>query len=148
MPALSPLDLACMPRASVFDPSVRDTVYSIDELRSLDPAAFFAENWVTEGMRVLLTEAFKRLEGKTASASGVFQLSQSMGGGKTHNLLALGLLALHPEQRAPVMKGFYAPGPLGPVPVVTFSGRKTNTPFGIWGELAEQLGKKEVFKDF
>lgn len=148
MPALPSLEQACTPRPSVFDPTVRDTVYSIDDLRSLDPAVFFAENWVTEGMRILLTEAFKRLEGKTAGASGVFQLSQSMGGGKTHNLLALGLLALHPAHRKPVMKGFYEPGPLGSVPVVTFSGRKTNTPFGIWGELAQQLNKKDVFKDF
>lgn len=148
MPALPLLEHACKPRPSVFDPTVRDTVYNIDELRSLDPGAFFRENWVTEGMRILLTEAFKRLEGKIAGASGVFQLSQSMGGGKTHNLLALGLLALHPAYRMPVMQGFYDPGPLGAVPVVTFSGRKTNTPFGIWGEIAGQLNKKDAFKDF
>lgn len=42
-------------------------------------------------MRILLTEAFRRLERKTTQ--GVFKLTQSMGGGKTHNLLALGLLS-------------------------------------------------------
>ena len=56
---------------------------------------FFAENYITEGMKTLLTEGFRRLEGK--SAQGVFKLTQAMGGGKTHNLLALGLLARHPE---------------------------------------------------
>jgi len=28
----------------VFDPSVRDTVYSIDDLPNIDARAFFAEN--------------------------------------------------------------------------------------------------------
>jgi hypothetical protein len=71
-----------------------------------------------------------------------------MGGGKTHNLIALGLLARHPELRPSVMSGFYQPGPLGRVEVVTFSGRKTDTPFGIWGEIAEQLNKREALADF
>jgi hypothetical protein len=145
---VKPLYQACVPRGWVFDPSVRDTVYDIDDLDQLDPQRFFAENYVTEGMKQLLTEAFKRLEGKSDSASGVFLLSQSMGGGKTHNLLALGLLARHPKWRQPVMGRFYTPGPLGAVRVVTFSGRKTNTPLGIWGEIAEQLNRREVFKDF
>ena len=139
---------ACVPRASVFDRARRDTVYSIDDLGRIDPASFFAENYVTDGMKILLSEAFKRLEGKSVNASGTFLLSQSMGGGKTHNLLALGLLAKHPELRAPVMEGFYQPGPLDAVRVLAFSGRKTRTPFGIWGELAEQRGRRDVLKDF
>jgi hypothetical protein len=145
---LKTLEQACKPRASVFDPSVRDTVYNIDDLNQIDAHQFFAENYATQGMRQLLTEAFKRLEGKSESASGAFLLSQSMGGGKTHNLLALGLLAKTPALRQPVMGEFYQPGPLGAVRVVTFSGRKTNTPFGLWGDIAEQINKKEVFKDF
>ncbi|WP_038039187.1 DUF499 domain-containing protein [Thermorudis peleae] len=142
------LDALCVPRDWVFDPSVHDTVHDIDELDQLDPERFFAENYVTEGMRQLLSEAFKRLEGQTENASGIFLLSQSMGGGKTHNLLALGLLAKYPKWREPVMGSFYKPGPLGSVRVVAFSGRKTNTPYGIWGEIAEQLNRREVFRDF
>lgn len=124
----------CHPRDSVFDPSIRDTVYSIDDLPSINAKAFFAENFVTEGMRQLLTEAFTRLEGKNQSASGAYLLSQSMGGGKTHNLLALGLLARNPALRPEVMGEFYEPGPLGAVRVAAFSGRK-NTTNGIWGEM-------------
>ncbi|MBO9360442.1 MAG: ATP-binding protein, partial [Thermomicrobium sp.] len=138
----------CIPREWVFDPNVRDTVHDIDELDQLDPERFFAENYVTEGMRQLLSEAFKRLEGRTENASGIFLLSQSMGGGKTHNLLALGLLAKYPKWREPVMGSFYRPGPLGSVRVVAFSGRKTNTPYGIWGEIAERLNRREVLRDF
>ncbi len=145
MKALSEL---CNPRASVFDRTRLDTVYNLDDLPLIKPDEFFSENFVTEGMRILLTEAFKRLEGKTASASGTFLLSQSMGGGKTHNLIALGLLAKYPKYRKTVMAEFYKPGDLGAVTVVSFSGRKTSTPFGIWGEIAEQLNRKSVFNDY
>ena len=140
---------ACTPRASVFDPARRDTVLDLTDLVDgrIDPAGFFAENHVTEGMKTLLAEGFRRLEGK--SAQGVFKLTQAMGGGKTHNLLALGLLAKHPEHRAGVMGGFYAPDPdLGPVRVVAFSGRESDAPLGIWGVVAGQLGRKEQFNDY
>ncbi len=140
---------ACTPRASVFDPARRDTVLDLTDLVDgrIDPAGFFAENHVTEGMKTLLAEGFRRLEGK--SAQGVFKLTQAMGGGKTHNLLALGLLAKHPEHRAAVMGGFYAPAPdLGPVRVVAFSGRESDAPLGIWGAVAGQLGRKEQFNDY
>lgn len=139
----------CTPRASAFDPTRRDTVLDLSDLvgKRIDPAAFFAENYVTEGMKTLLTEGFQRLEGQ--SAQGVFKLTQSMGGGKTHNLLALGLLAQNPEYRAEVMGGFYTPSTdLGPVRVVAFSGRESDAPLGIWGAIAEQLGRREHFKDY
>lgn len=138
----------CNPRPSVFDRTRLDTVYNLDDLPSIKPDEFFSENYVTEGMRILLTEAFNRLEGKTTSASGTFLLSQSMGGGKTHNLIALGLLAKYPNYRKKVMAEFYKPGDLGAVTVVAFSGRKTSTPFGIWGEIAGQLNRKSVFNDY
>src|SRR5205085_11029800 len=127
---------------------VTDTVYNVDELPRIDASRFFAENYVTEGMRLLLTEAFKRLEGKSQSSSGAFLLSQAMGGGKTHNLIALGLLAMYPGLREPVMRGFYTPGPLGAVRVVSFSGRNTNTPFGLWGEIARGLNRQDVFREY
>jgi hypothetical protein len=139
------LDQACTPRRSVFEERGKDTVYSLDDLDVIKPGEFFAENFVTEGMKQLLTEVFKRLEGKSKSAAGTFMLSQSMGGGKTHNLVALGLLAKNPDLRDAVMSDFYSPGPLGAVRVVSFSGRK-NPQFGIWGEIAEQLNKTEAFQ--
>ncbi|MGH7138336.1 MAG: DUF499 domain-containing protein, partial [Pirellulales bacterium] len=138
----------CQPRASIFDPQKRDTVLDLTDLvdGKIDPAEFFAENYITEGMEALLKNGFQRLEGK--SEQGVYKLRQAMGGGKTHNLLALGLLARHPEFRDSVMGKLYtADKSLGPVKVIAFSGRESNTPFGIWGALAEQLGKKEHFSD-
>ena len=88
------------------------------------------------------------MEGKTNSASGTFLLSQSIGGGKTHNLITLGLLAKYPKYRKQVMADFFKPGDLGAVAVVAFSGRKTSKPFGIWGEIAEQLNRKTAFNEF
>ena len=140
---------ACAPRPGVFDPSRRDTVLDLTDLIDgrIDPGEFFAENYLTEGMRTLLTEGFRRLEGK--SSQGVFKLTQAMGGGKTHNLLAFGLLARHPQYRAEVMGGFYAPdAALGPVRVVAFSGRESDAPLGVWGAIAEQLGQRERFNDY
>ncbi len=111
-PSTSPmksLAKACKLRDSLFDKTRRDTVLDLSDLVQdrIDPVEFFRENYVTEGMRILLTEAFRRLEGKTTQ--GVFKLTQEMGGGKTHMLNALGLLAKHPDHRRTVMGDFYTP---------------------------------------
>ncbi len=76
----------CKPRDSVFDKARRDTVLDLTDLvqNRIDPDAFFRENHITEGMRILLTEGFRRLEGKTIQ--GVFKLTQAMGG--THVVVA------------------------------------------------------------
>ena len=143
------LKQACKPRASVFDATRRDTVLDLSDFVEdhIDAREFVAENYITEGMKILLTEAFRRLEGK--SDQGIFKLTQAMGGGKTHNLLALGLLAKHPEFRTSVMSSFYTPDKkLGGVRVVAFSGRESDAPYGIWGAIAEQLGKRDQFKDY
>ena len=142
------LQQLCEPRESVFDSQRRDTVLDLTDLVNdrIKPAEFFDENFITDGMKTLLDQGFRRLEGK--SSQGVFKLKQAMGGGKTHNLLALGLLAKHPEFRARVMSGDHPPDPdLGPVKVVVFSGRESDAPYGLWGSIAEQMGKKELFKD-
>ncbi len=139
---------ACKPRKSIFDPSKRDTVLSLNNLvrDQIQPEDFFEENHMTQGMRILLESGFKRLEGK--SDQGIFRLTQSMGGGKTHNLITFGLLAKHPEFRKQVMGGFYTPGKLDNVRVVAFTGRESDAPYGVWGAIADQLGKRDFFKDY
>ena len=62
---------------------------------------FFARNFVTHGMEQLFKEGMLRLSGKSDQA--VFELTQAMGGGKTHMMIALGLLARHPHLRAEVL---------------------------------------------
>ena len=141
------LDKACSPRKSVFEYAGTDTVYDLTDLDAINADQFFRENHVTEGMSQLLSETFKRLEGRQPGTPGAFLLSQSMGGGKTHNLIALGLLAKRPDLRGPVMSSFYKPGTLGAVRVVAFTGRTTKTPYGIWGEIAQQLNRREAFNE-
>ena len=138
----------CKPRQSVFDRNRRDVVLDLTDLVEdrVKPVEFFAENYLTDGMKRLLREAFRRFEGK--SSQGVFVLTQAMGGGKTHNMIALGLLAKYPELRRQVMADIYEANDVGEVRVVAFTGRESDAPFGIWGAIAEQLGKKESFKDY
>ena len=67
------LQKLCVPRSSVFDKQRRDTVLDISDLVSdkIDPASFFEENFITEGMKTLLEQGFMRLEGK--SQGGICQ---------------------------------------------------------------------------
>jgi hypothetical protein len=145
---MKPLKILCTPRDSVFDIARRDTVLNLAHLADdrIDGSAFLEENYVTEGMRILLVEAFRRLQRKSEQA--VFKLTQAMGGGKTHNLITLGMLAKHPELRASVLPDLPQPKDLPQVRVVAFSGRETDVPHGIWGEIARQVGRHASFKDY
>jgi len=135
----------CKPRESVFVDTTRDDVLNLSDLieDKIDVDRFFEESYQTKGMEILLTTAFQRFMGH--SSTGVVKLTQAMGGGKTHNMLALGLLAKHKEWRHKLFgKEFDA---VGEIKVVAFSGRESDAEFGIWGSIAEQLGKKDLFKD-
>lgn len=138
----------CTPRDSVFDETKRDDVLDLTDLAEnrINPGEFFEENFLTQGMKVLFETAFKRYHRQ--GATGVVKLTQSMGGGKTHNMIAIGLLSKHPEYREKVLGDTYKNSHIGKVKVVAFTGRESDAPYGIWGSIAEQLGKKEVFKDY
>ena len=137
----------CTPKESVFDERLRDTVLDLTDFAegSVDPDAFFDETHITGGMTQLFETAFRRFSGK--GSTGIVKLTQSMGGGKTHNMIALGLLAQNPELRPSVLETKSLYSKLNGVKVIAFSGRETDYHLGIWGALATQLGKKELFKD-
>ena len=105
--------------------------------------AFYDRNHVTSGMSEFLGGAVRRLAGKSQQA--VFELRQAMGGGKTHNMIALGLLARFPELKdllpAPITAGMGEE----PARIATVNGRDVHN--FIWGDIAEQLGKAEAFRD-
>lgn len=138
---------ACKPRESVFDETKRDDTLDLSNLLdgSIDGKRFFEETFITEGMELLFDTAFKRFQGK--AASGLIKLTQAMGGGKTHNMVALGVLAKDKELRKSILNGKYAFMD-SDIRVVAYTGRESFLEFGIWGEIAEQLGKKELFKSF
>lgn len=133
----------CEPRASVFVDTTRDDVLNLSDLVEgrINGESFFEENFKTAGMKQLFETAFGRFQGK--SETGVIKLTQAMGGGKTHNMLALALLAQDPALRKKILGKAY--DDVGEVKVIAFSGRESDAEFGIWGSLAEQIGKKELF---
>ncbi|MBS0593923.1 MAG: DUF499 domain-containing protein [Proteobacteria bacterium] len=136
----------CTPRDSVFAADRRATVLSLDTFLQgkVHGGEFFDENYFTNGMVALVDRAFRHLSGNGAGSS-VFLLSQAMGGGKTHSMIGLGLLAKDAELRRRVL-GDKDPAPrLGRCRVVGFNGRSTDAPGGIWGSIAEQLGKAGQF---
>lgn len=137
---------ACKPRQSVFDEAKRDDTLDLANLidNSIDAEAFFNETYITEGMQLVFETAFKRFEGK--APSGLVKLTQSMGGGKTHNMVALGLLAQNPSLRKKILGGTSTFDE--EIRVVAYTGRESDIPYGIWGEIARQLGKEELFKDY
>lgn len=140
------LQQSCQPRATVFAADRRATVLSLDTFLKgqVHGGEFFDENYFTNGMLTLVDRAFRHLSGNGAGSS-VFLLSQAMGGGKTHSMIGLGLLARDPELRQRVL-GDKDPAPkLGRCRVVGFNGRSTDAPGGIWGSIAEQLGKADQF---
>jgi hypothetical protein len=129
----------------VFDDGSRDDVLNLSDLIEgrIDADKFFDENFKTKGMELLFETAFKRFAGK--SETGVIKLTQAMGGGKTHNMLALALLAQNPVWRTRILG--HAFDDIGDIRVVAFSGRESDAEFGIWGSIAEQLGRKELFAE-
>ena len=136
----------CRPRPNVFVDTARDDVLNLSDLieGNIDPNAFFEENFRTKGMNILFQTVFNRFMGK--SETGVIRLTQAMGGGKTHNMLALALLAQNPSLRTQILGDTF--DEVGTVRVLAFSGRESDAEFGIWGSLAEQLQKKDTFASY
>lgn len=111
-----------------------------------DGREFFARNYVTHGMSQLFREGLLRLSGKSDQA--VFELTQAMGGGKTHMMIALGLLARHPHLRPEVLPAdVQARVDFAQARIAAFNGRNTPENY-IWGDIAAQLGEAEAIKPF
>lgn len=123
-----------------------------------DASAFYDRTFITEGMRLLLTQVAQRLVGK--GGEPVIQLQTAFGGGKTHTMLAVYHLATRkcalselagipslveqagmmdvPQARVAVLDGTaHAPGQAWK------HGKQTVKT--LWGELAWQLGGSDAY---
>lgn len=89
---------ACRPRPDVLAHELSDAVFaaSLDEVVNetapdayRDAELFFDSTWPSQGLRDLLNEVFGRLTGRRPGAASVIRLETNLGGGKTHNLIAL-----------------------------------------------------------
>lgn len=143
------LKTLCKPRSTVFASDRRATVLNLDTfLRGeVQGSDFFEENYFTTGMMTLVDRAFRHLSGNSVGSS-IFLLSQAMGGGKTHSMIGLGLLAREPDLRHRVLGDKDPARNLRKCRVIGFNGRNSDAPGGIWGSLAEQLEKAQQFAGY
>ena len=89
---------ACELHPSALEFALSDQVEHLSDLlddTEKNASDFFEKTYVTAGMARLIREGLQRLAGQSAQA--VFELTQAMGGGKTHSMLALGILARNPQ---------------------------------------------------
>lgn len=123
-----------------------------------DAEAFFDRTFITEGMRILLTQVVQRLSGR--GGDPVIQLQTAFGGGKTHTMLAVYHLATRtcplsdltgvsaivdqagvldlPKARVAVLDGLaFSPGQPWQ--------RDRQQIRTLWGDLAWQLGGAEGY---
>ena len=144
MPLKSVKDL-CTPNSLDFavGDQIEDLSTAIGDVSSGE--AFFKKNYLTAGMQTLLEMGLKRLDGRDKQA--VFELTQAMGGGKTHTMVAFGLVAKHEKLRKEVVPEAAKRCSFGSARVVSFSGRNYPDHF-IWGEVAQQIGKLDEFEKY
>lgn len=137
----------CKPNETVFDDALLDRVERLEDFVSggIDAAAFFAKNHMTEGLKSLVAQGFERLSGKSQNA--VYYLTQSMGGGKTHSIIAFGLLARDPALRGALMPEQAGEWDFGEAKVVAVNGRDSFDQY-VWGYIADRLGKPGAFTEF
>ena len=139
----------CQFDPKAIDYALSDQIESLEDLVGHEPGAaeaFFKKTYVTGGMRTLLRQGLQRLAGKTGQA--VFELKQSMGGGKTHSMLALGYLGANPALANLVPKEIVEGFTPTKARVVAISGRSVSRDKHLWGDIAQQLGKAQEFVEF
>ena len=140
---------ACELHPMALDYSMSEQVENLSEAQTASPAKareFFDKNYVTKGMETLLSQGLRRLGGKSDQA--VFELKQAMGGGKTHSMIALGLLARDSKLRLETVPEMAHESAFGNAKLVTIEGRSGFEDTFIWGAIADQLDKGEQFSKF
>src|ERR1700731_4358530 len=118
------------------DYSMREQVENLSDVIATTTAAasgFFDKNYVTKGMETLLNQGLRRLGGK--SDQPVFELKQAMGGGKTHSMIALGLLARDAALRSQVVPEIARDVAFGNAGLVAVNGRFGFEETFLWGEI-------------
>lgn len=137
----------CTPSSVVVSDSLVEQVAQIEDFAAgkVDGREFFRRNHFTDGLKLLVNRGFDRLAGR--SEDGAFYLTQAMGGGKTHSLIAFGLLASDPGLRREVVPNFASGQDFGTAKVVIFNGHQ-NPDTLLWGYIAEQLGQGDVMAPF
>ena len=127
-----------------------------------NPVTFFAQTYITPGIRELLLNAAKRLGGN--GGAPVIQTKTGFGGGKTHSLIALYHFAKSAaalvnsadpkdgERVGREVRGILSDAGLDPddppdASIAVLDGTHLNAATGtLWGEMARQLGGDEALR--
>lgn len=143
---------------AIFAASLQEVVAGTAPDAYGQPEAFFAATHPTGGLKTVLDETLGRLGGGKADAAPVIRLETNLGGGKTHNLIAL-YHAARGALYAAQTEGFADPALLLKAPVdqlgvfvgtaagaTSFPERDGVKPRTPWGHLALQLGGRDAFE--
>lgn len=138
---------ACVVQDNALSIKLSDQIEQLDELIAAEGSGtqFFEKTYITQGMKDLIVEGIARLSGNSSQA--IFHLKQAMGGGKTHLLVGFGLLSQYPELRKTYCAGMAYADSFEKAAVAAFNGRNNPNNF-FWGEIADQLGKGDLFKAY
>ncbi|MBF0543186.1 MAG: ATP-binding protein [Candidatus Riflebacteria bacterium] len=137
---------ACKLQSNALEINVGDQIEQLDQIiHDTDGSEYFGKTFITEGMKILLIKGVARLAGK--SNDTVFHLKQAMGGGKTHLMVGFGLLAKDANLRNQKIGELPHQGSFSSAKIAAFNGRNNPDTY-LWGEIARQLGKASLFKEY
>lgn len=166
---------ACQPRKSIIEGTFNPEIFTaslepvisyyhhVEEKTAIDSIytdakAFFRDaTYPTDGLRQVVSSVFRRVRGD-AGAPAIYRLETQFGGGKTHTLISCVHIAYRGKELKDVTSNIldekYLPEP-GTVDVVGIAGdtlpvQKTSgdsiQPYTIWGDMAYQLGGKDLYE--
>ncbi|MBM7867397.1 DUF499 domain-containing protein [Heliobacterium gestii] len=137
---------ACQLHPKALEISVGDQIEQLDQIiHGTNGQDYFKKTFITDGMKTLLSKGMARLAGK--SNDTIFHLKQAMGGGKTHLMVGFGLLAKDPALRETQIGSIPYQSDFDSAKIAAFNGRN-NPPTYFWGEIARQLGKENLFREY
>lgn len=137
---------ACRLQPNALEINVGDQIEQLDQIiHDTVGQDYFKKTFITDGMKTLLSKGMARLAGK--SNDTVFHLKQAMGGGKTHLMVGFGLLAKDATLRGAQIGSMPYQSDFGSAKIAAFNGRNNPHTY-FWGEIARQLGKEGLFREY
>ncbi len=158
---------AAVPRPDVLTGELTDAIFAAnldDVVENVAPevygdaSRFFETTYPSKGLKELLDEVFGRLTGKKPSNASIIRVETNLGGGKTHNLIALLHVArggMPDDQVSRFMSpdllpdtpidrlGVFVGSSVGATDMPEANGIKARTP---WGFLAASMGGAEAYE--
>ena len=137
---------ACRLQPNALEITVGDQIEQLEQvIHGCDGPKYFEKTFITDGMKTLLSSGMARLAGR--SNDTVFHLKQAMGGGKTHLMVGFGILAKDQGLRKSLIGSIPYQSDFESAKIAAFNGRNNPQTY-FWGEIARQLDKEALFKEY